>query len=92
MSGFFARMYLKLRGQGNHSPAGVFLPGQRPSRFCFSTPLRGHNTEHERFLSPAGFRIIFSGKLRRNSNLVVVFFLTVSFRKKDERKKERRYG
>ncbi|MDR0379175.1 MAG: hypothetical protein LBI62_04400, partial [Candidatus Accumulibacter sp.] len=31
MSGFSARMYLKLRVQGNHSPAGVF-EGQRPSR------------------------------------------------------------
>jgi hypothetical protein len=35
MSEFSARMCLKLRVQGNHSPAGVF-EGQRPSRFWFS--------------------------------------------------------
>jgi hypothetical protein len=33
MAGRSAKMYLKLRVQGNHSSAGVFLPGQRPSRF-----------------------------------------------------------
>jgi hypothetical protein len=49
--------------QGNHSPAGVFLPGQRPSRFwfCFSTPLRGHNTDHKKLPSHR------SSKNRRSS-------------------------